>query len=57
MSQKLDPKQTATLEEVLVATVFQQEAMMNVLEKKGLLSRAEVMQEILELKKKKTQGV
>ncbi len=56
MANKLDPKQTATLEEVLVATVFQQEAMMNLLEKKGLLSRAEVMQEILELKKKKTQG-
>ncbi len=29
---------------------------MNLLDKKGLLSRAEVMQEILELKKKKTTG-
>ena len=52
MGNKLDPKQTATLDEVLVATVFRQEAMMNLLERKDLLSRAEVMQEILELKKK-----
>lgn len=56
MTNKLDPRQIASFEEVLVATVFQQEAMMNLLEKKGLLSRAEVMQEILELKKKKTHG-
>ena len=52
MSQKLDPKQITNFEEVLVATVFQQEAMMNLLERKGILSRAEVMQEILEMKKK-----
>jgi len=56
MGNKLDPKQTASLEEVLVATVFQQEAMMNLLEKKGLLSRAEVMAEILDMKKKAAQG-
>jgi len=30
--------------------------MMNLLERKGLLSRAEVMQEILEMKKKAAQG-
>ncbi len=52
MSNKLDPKQIASFEEVLVATVFQQEAVLNILERKGLLSRAEVMQEILEMKKK-----
>ncbi len=52
MANKLDPKQTTNVEEVLVATVFQQEAMMTLLERKGLLTRAEVMQEILEMKKK-----
>ncbi len=56
MANNLDPKQTASLEEVLVTTVFQQEAMMNLLERKGLLTRAEVMQEILEMKKKAAQG-
>jgi hypothetical protein len=52
MGKQLDPKQTATFEEVRVATVFQQEAMMNLLERKGLLSREEVMKEIMEMKKK-----
>jgi hypothetical protein len=52
MGNKLDKKEISSFEEVLVATVFQQEAMMNLLERKGLLTRAEVMQEILELKKK-----
>jgi hypothetical protein len=52
MGNKLDPKQTASFEEVLIATVYQQEAMMNLLERKGLLSRKEVMNEILEMKKK-----
>lgn len=52
MGNKLDPKETATFEEVLIANAFQQEAVLNILERKGLLSRAEVMQEIIELKKK-----
>jgi hypothetical protein len=56
MSDKLDPRQTTSIEEVLVATVFQQEAMMNLLERKGLLTRAEVMSEILELKKKRAKA-
>jgi hypothetical protein len=56
MGNTLDPKETATFEEVLVATVFQQEAVLNILERKGLLSRAEVMQEIIELKKKQAKG-
>jgi hypothetical protein len=56
MAGKLTTKQTTTLEEVLMATVFQQEAMMNILEKKGLLSRSEVMAEIIELKKKQAKG-
>ncbi len=52
MSNKLDLKETATFEEVLIANVFQQEAIINVLEQKGLLTRDEVMKETLELKKK-----
>ena len=51
MGNKLDPKETVSIEEVLMSNVFTQEAIINVLERKGLLSRAEVMQEILEMKK------
>ena len=52
MSQKLDPKETATFEEVLISNVYTQEALINILERKGLLSREEVMKEILAIRKK-----
>jgi hypothetical protein len=52
MGKKLDPKETVSFEEVLISNVFTQEAIINVLERKGLLSKNEVMKEILELKKK-----
>lgn len=52
MGNKLDKKETATFEEVLVSNVYTQEAILNVLERKGLLTRDEVMKEILEMKKK-----
>ncbi len=51
MGNKLDKKETASFEEVLVGNVFQQEAVLNILERKGLLTRQEVLQEILELKR------
>ncbi len=52
MGKKLNQKETTTFEEVLMSNVYTQEAIVNVLERKGLLTRKEVLQEILELKKK-----
>jgi len=52
MSSKLEPKEIVSFEEVLMSNVYTQEAILNVLERKGLLSRSEVMKEIMELKKK-----
>jgi hypothetical protein len=52
MGNKLGQKETATFEEVLISNVYTQEAIINVLEQKGLISRDEVMREILKLKKK-----
>lgn len=52
MGKKLDAKETASFEEVLMSNVYTQEAIINVLVRKGLLSRNEVIEEILELKKK-----
>ena len=52
MGNKTDKKETATFEEVLIGNVYTQEAILNVLERKGLISRDEVMREILELKTK-----
>jgi hypothetical protein len=53
MGNKLGQKETATFEEVLISNVYTQEAIINVLEQKGLISRDEVMREILKLKKRR----
>jgi len=39
MAEKLDPKETASFEEVLMSTVYTQEALVNFLEKKGYLPK------------------
>ena len=52
MGDKLDPKETVTFEEVLMSNVFTQEAIINVLERKGILTRKEVLEEIVKLRKK-----
>jgi len=51
LGKKLDQKETATLEEVVLSNVFTQEALINILEKKGLINKAELMEEIKRLKK------
>jgi hypothetical protein len=38
------------LEEVVLAQAFQVEALLNVLERKGLVTQAEVLEEIMRLK-------
>jgi hypothetical protein len=43
MAKPLDPKESATFEEVLLSNVYTQEALINVLEKKGLVSKKEIM--------------
>lgn len=48
-------KQPASLEEVLNGQVVTVEAVIRILERKGLLSRNEVMQEIVKVKKELTE--
>ncbi len=43
-------RQTVPLEEVVLAQAFQLEALMNVLERHGLLRKAEVLEEIKRLR-------
>lgn len=51
MSEKLDPKETATFEEVLMSNVFTQEALINLLENKGIITRNELLEEIKKLRR------
>ncbi len=53
MSNKLDPKEVVTFEELLLSNTIQQEAMFNILERKGLLSKKELLDEIIKIKKEK----
>jgi hypothetical protein len=50
MAQRPSERQTVPLEEVVLAQAFQLEALLNVLERKGLLTKAEVLAEITCLK-------
>jgi len=51
MSNKLDPKETVSFEEVLMSNVYTQEAIINIMVRKGLLTRSEVLEEVVKLKK------
>ena len=52
MGKILDRRQTVPLEDAVLAQAFQLEALMNVLEKHGLLRKAEVLEEIKALQAK-----
>ena len=46
MAEKLDPRQVVTFEELLRTCLYEQEALRRVLVRKGLVSEAEVLEEI-----------
>ncbi len=46
MAEKLDQKQTVDLKELLMSEVFQSEALINLLYKKGLISKQELLEEM-----------
>jgi hypothetical protein len=52
MAKVLGGRQAVPLEEVVLAQAFQLEALMNVLEKKGVINKAEVLEEIKQLRAK-----
>ena len=52
MAEKLSRKETVTFEELLTSNVIEQEALVNLLEKKGVITKVELLQEIKESSKK-----
>ena len=46
MAKELDPKEIVSFKELLLSNVYTQEALMNILERKGFLTRQEVLEEI-----------
>jgi hypothetical protein len=46
MAEKLDPKHTVDFKELLMSEVIQSEALINLLDEKGLISRQELLEEM-----------
>ena len=46
MAEKLDQRQTVDFKELLVSEMVQSEALVNILERKGILTKRELLEEI-----------
>jgi hypothetical protein len=46
MAEKLDPNELVSFKELLMSEVIQSEALFNVLERKGIITKAELIEEI-----------
>ncbi|OQB74068.1 MAG: hypothetical protein BWX92_03138 [Deltaproteobacteria bacterium ADurb.Bin135] len=46
MATKLEPNQTVDLKELLMSEVIQSEALINLLDKKGIVSKQELLEEM-----------
>jgi len=51
MTTKLDPKETVDIKELLMSEVIQTEALVNILERKGILTKRELLDEIISVHK------
>ena len=51
MAEKLPEKEIVTLEELYISNSYEITAMFNILERKGLITKAEILEEIRRLKK------
>jgi len=46
MAKKLDPKQTVSPREVVISEIIQSETLVNLLERKGIITKEELLKEI-----------
>jgi hypothetical protein len=53
MAEPLDPKEVKVIEELVTSNVFKIEALIEVLAKKGILDKKEILEMILRMKGKK----
>ena len=56
MAEPLDPKELTDLRDFLMSLVRSEEALVTLLEEKGLLTRAEVLEKIRELREAQARG-
>jgi hypothetical protein len=53
MAEPLKRKEVAIIEELVTSNMFKIEALIEVLDKKGILGKKEILEEILKMKRKK----
>ncbi len=53
MAEKLDRKEIVSFEELLLSNVIEQEALVNLLEAKGVITKAGLLEEIKNLRNKR----
>jgi len=46
MAEKLDPKELVTFKELLMSEVIQSDALINLLDRKGIISKKELLEEM-----------
>ena len=46
MAEKLDPKEIVTFEDLLVSEVIQSDALINLLDRKGIITKQELLEEM-----------
>jgi hypothetical protein len=56
MAEKLDMKEIVSFEELLMSNIYTQEALINLLEAKGIIKKAELLQEIRRIRNQKAKG-
>jgi hypothetical protein len=56
MAKAMSSKEAVPLEEVVLAQAFEMQALLNVLERKGVIAKAEVLEEIRRLREKAPRG-
>ncbi len=56
MGEQLDSKEIVTFEELLMSNVYTQEALINLLEKKGIIDKKELLEEIKKLRREQSKS-
>ena len=56
MVEQLDSKEIVTFEELLMSNVYTQEALINLLEKKGIIDKKELLEDIKKLRREQSKS-
>ena len=55
MAEPLDPKEVVSIEEIAISNMYEIEALIEVLARKGIVSKEEILEEIRKMKSKSKQ--